>query len=320
MKRVFTTALYFALTTICLKVWALSPGEVIRETYTFAVKGNQELKLDKYDVPSVMTSSNKPCIIFVFGGGFAGGQRNNDFNTAYLNRLAQGGSVVVAIDYRLGMKDASNHPNLTNEQATKMLINSVFMAVEDLYDATTFVYNHADEWNINKDMIVANGSSAGGVTVLQAEYLACNGHELAAKLPDGFCYGGVIAFAGAILSEGGFGWKKSPAPILMFHGDADSNVPFDKIELDNYGIYGSKHIAESLDAIQSPYCFYKVENAAHEIAGDPMLINLDEIYSFMDKFVMKRQPLIINIVQEQIGKEEMKKDFTIEDFIGTNYR
>ncbi len=319
MKRVFTTVLHFALTVICLQVWALVPSDVTKETYTFAVKGNQELKLDKYDVPSV-TTSNKPCIIFVFGGGFAGGQRDSDFNTAYLRQLAQGGSVVVAIDYRLGMKDASSNPNLTSEAAAEMLVNSIFMAVEDLYDATTFVYNHADEWNIDKEMIVANGSSAGAVTVLQAEYLACNGHELAAKLPTGFRYGGIIAFAGAVLSEGGFGWRNAPAPIQLFHGDADSNVPFDIIEMDNQGIYGSKHIAESLDAIQSPYYFYKVENAAHEIAGDPMLINLDEIFTFMDKYVMKRQPLIINTVQKQIGKEEMKKDFTIEDYIGTNYR
>lgn len=319
MKRIFTIGVYFVLTVICLQAWALVPDGVIKETYKFAVKGNQELKLDKYDVPSIKING-KLCIIFVFGGGFAGGQRDGDFHEAYLSRLAQGGSVVISIDYRLGMKEASAHPNLTSEAAAEMLVNSIFMAVEDLYDATTYVYNHADEWNINKEVIVANGSSAGAVTVLQAEYLACNGHELAAKLPSGFRYGGIIAFAGAVLSEGGFGWRNTPAPIQMFHGDADRNVPFDKIELDNYGFYGSKHIAESLDAIQSPYYFYKVENAAHEIAGDPMLENLDEIFTFIDKYVVRQQPLIINTVQKQIGKEEMKKDFTIEDYIGTNYR
>ena len=59
-------------------------------------------------------------------------------------------------------------------------------AVEDFYDATGFVINQSSDWNIDVEQIVASGSSAGAITVLQAEYDLCNGHELAKKATDRF--------------------------------------------------------------------------------------------------------------------------------------
>jgi predicted esterase len=295
------------------------PAEVEKQTFVFSVKGADTLRLDKYDIPS--GEVNKPCVLFVFGGGFAVGSRTEEYNVEYLNKLAEEGYVGIGIDYRLGLKylkdgDVSDPANIAGA-----LFNAIHLAVEDLFDATGFVYEHAEAWGIDKTRIIANGSSAGAVTVLQGEYMICNNAELAQRLPGGFRYGGIIAFAGAIAIESGDPtWPVHPSPIQLFHGDADKNVPFNKALLGEAGLYGSNYIAGQLEKMQSPHYFYKVENAAHEIAGLPMRYNADEIGTFIDKFVRHPEPLIIHTTVEQIGKPELEKEFDFMDYINTNYR
>lgn len=286
--------------------------EINRTTHIYSVKGTDTLRLDRYYLPSAVNP--QPCLIYVFGGGFAGGVKSSDsYNKLFSNMLNQGYSVV-SIDYRLGMKgvkDPSEFP--------AALIQSIFMAVEDLFDATRYVIDNAEDLNINPDMIVTCGSSAGAITVLQAEYAISNNEVLSEKLPDGFDYAGVIAFAGAIFNmDAKLQWANKPAPILLFHGDADKSVPFDKIEMMNAGLYGSKHIADQLNTLQYPHYFYKVENAAHEMAVIPMDWNLNEINAFLQQFVKEKRQLITNTAVQQIGKPEMKKDFSLMDYIRAN--
>ena len=71
-------------------------------TYEYAAKDTNHLKLDVY-VPAVQNAEHS-CMIFVFGGGFIGGARDDnqipDLQKYYTNK----GWVVVSIDYRLGLK------------------------------------------------------------------------------------------------------------------------------------------------------------------------------------------------------------------------
>ncbi|MDR1202805.1 MAG: alpha/beta hydrolase [Tannerellaceae bacterium] len=294
------------------------PAEIEKQTFVFSIKGADTLRLDKYDIPS--GEINKPCVLFVFGGGFAVGARTEEYNVEYLKRLAEKGYVGIGIDYRLGLKDIKDRDVSDPANITRALFNAIHMAVEDLFDATDFVYEHAEAWGIDKTKIIANGSSAGAVTVLQGEYMICNNTELAQRLPGGFRYGGIIAFAGAVANESGdLTWPVKPSPIQLFHGDADKNVPFNKALLGEAGLYGSKYIAGQLEKMQSPCYFYEVENAAHEIAGSPMRYNSGEIGIFIDKFVRNPEPLIIHTVVEQIGKPELEKEFDFMDYLNTNY-
>ncbi len=318
MKSPFICCLLFIISSVYLLAQNPLSKNITKETYTFAIKGKDTLRLDKYDI--VNSQEDRPCIIFVFGGGFKGGDREDDFNITYLENLAKSGYVAVGIDYRLGLKnlDASQVTDITG--IVGLLENAVTIAVEDLYDATRFIYDCAEEWNINKNQIIANGSSAGAVTVLQAEYMICNRDQLTNKLPEEFRYGGIIAFAGAIISHTNkLTWPALPAPIQLFHGDADRNVPYDKIEIMDKGMLGSNYIANELNEMQAPHYYYNVINAAHEIASDPMANNLDEIRSFITKFVINKKHLIINTDSRQIGKPDMKKDFELMDYIQTNY-
>lgn len=294
--------------------------KIDKQTFVYSVKEGDTLRLDKYD--SFVRTEKKPCIIYMFGGGFYSGNRDRADYIPYFNQLVENGYVVVSIDYRLGFRKAKDklagNPDI--QALASLLGNTVSMAVEDLFDATAFVLSNADDWGVDKNLIVANGSSAGAISVLQAEYEICNKSELARKLPDGFNYAGVMSFAGAIFSmNGDLKWAQKPAPILFFHGDADSNVPYDKIELMTLGFYGSKHICLQLDDLKAPYYFYDIENAAHEIARLPMELNLNEIMTFLDKFVKKKENLAIYSKVRQLDKPEVNKDFEIFDYIKSNF-
>lgn len=316
MKKILVILHLFLIVNYCFSQKDDKTIRIEKETFIYSIKENDTLRLDKYEIPEISTP--KACIIFVFGGGFSNGSRDNAENSDFMIELAKKGYTGIAIDYRLGMKNIQlNNPM----EIASTLVNSISMAVEDLYDATNFVYNHSDNWNINKEWIIACGSSAGAITVLQSEYWLCTNHNLTQKLPKQFRYGGIISFAGATLKSSED--KKlitKPSPIQLFHGDSDSNVPYNKLELGPMGLYGSLYISEQLNKMNSPYYFYQVNNAAHEVASLPMKNNLNDIDSFIQKMIFQKQNTIIHTIVDQIGAEEMKKDFTIIDYIKSNYQ
>lgn len=314
MKKIFLLITF----GICILIANVSANPVVdKSTFIYSIKGNDTLRLDKYEVPDLV--QNKPCVIFVFGGGFVGGSRDNDSNASYMRRLAEMGYVSIAIDYRLGLTNVKGAEDMNPMEFINLFGNTIAMAVEDLFDATNFVLDNSVGWNIDREQVIANGSSAGAITILQAEYDICTDGALSKKLPDNFNYAGIIAFAGAIFStDGDLKWQKKPAPIQMFHGNGDSNVPYDKIEMFNLGFYGSSHIAGQLQVMQSPYYFYDVNNGAHEVAHMPMQENLSEIDSFIRNYAVKKKPWMIHAKMEEIGRPEIRKNFELKDFIKAN--
>lgn len=109
-----------------------------------------------------------------------------------------------------------------------------------------------------------------------------------------------------------------PCPIMLFHGNADRTVPFDKALLENMGLWGSNFIARQLQVKQSPYYFYLAEDAGHEMANIPMENNRYDILGFLDRFVIRSQKVFINTTETIPGKPQAKKDFTIQDYIQNN--
>lgn len=321
VKKFFIPAILLFISICVYAGEHLTIGDTVKkETYLYAVKGTDSLYLDRYELVFHKTEDRKPCVIFIFGGGFAAGTRDRESYLPYFRYLAEKGFIVASIDYRLGLKNVGEQKDLNAQKFISIFENAITIAVEDLYDATNFILRQADEWNIDKNMIIANGSSAGAITVLHGEYNICNRTTLSERLPKGFNYAGVISFAGAIFSKtGNIKWKNKPAPILMFHGDGDRNVPYNKIELLQYGFYGSKHISKQLNFMESPYYFYDVENAAHEMADIPMDENRDEIKTFLDKYIMQAKPLMMHNTVKQIGKPKLEKNLGIRDYINANF-
>lgn len=307
---------YFLFCTLLSCTCPEKESRITKETFLYSVKESDSLYLDKYTGTAIKPEA---CVIFLFGGGFVGGQRDSKDYLSYFNTLAEAGYTIFAIDYRLGLKKVNEGMLASPEQFVSQLKYAIDLAVEDLYDATNYVLNRP-EWNINPNRIILSGSSAGAISVLQAEYELVNNTPLAQKLPEGFNYAGVLSFAGAVLSiQGDLSLTDKTCPMMLFHGNADANVPYDKLELGDVGFYGSKHIANKLKEKGLPYYFYQVNNAAHEIANTPMIENLTEIKTFIEKFILKQQPLSIESVIDRIGAPELKKDFELNDYIITNF-
>ena len=320
MRRLFLIAALFLWTPAGAQNDDATPRKIEKETFVDAVRDADTLRLDRYALLSP-DSRAKPCLMFLFGGGFMTGTRDNRRFRPFFDYYARKGFVVVSIDYRLGMKKAMQAGTLSEETFPEAWITTLAMATGDLYDATAYVCDHASAWGVDKTRIVASGSSAGAITVLMGEYGICNEHPMAQqKLPQDFNYAGVISYAGAIFdTQEELRWTKTPAPMLLFHGDADRNVPYDAVLYDGNGFFGSKHIADMLTERRIPHWFYSVANTNHVMATRPMYDNRYEIDAFLEKLVLKREPLVIDTYVTPLEAPELPKAFTLSDYIDANY-
>lgn len=298
------TFITFLLSIIPFFVFASTPQ---KQTCTFAKHDTQSLQMDLYRVSSDSSTQveKQPCLLFVFGGGFKEGSRDADIYNEYFNYFANKGFTVVSIDYRLGMK-GEKAPSLFNY---KPMENSIALAVEDLYSATNFLIKNAEELKIDTTKIIISGSSAGAITVLQADYEKRNSFESTHLLSAPFQYAGVIAFSGSIFShEGAPSYKMPPAPTMMFHGSADKLVPYNNTRFFHIGMFGSNTLAKEFRKHEYPYLFYSMEGNGHEVSEYPMTDFLPEIEEFISDYIVDRRQLLININYRDKNREPKKSD------------
>lgn len=265
--------------------------DIDKDTRIYAIKEGKELRMDIYKSRS-FGNEIQPCLIYVFGGGFKGGQRDSEHDLTYFNYFAEKGFTVVSIDYRLGMV-GQKAPGLFN---SKPIRNAIAMAVEDLYTATNFLLDNHGELNIDPELFIISGSSAGAITVLHADYEDRDNHSSAEVLPDSFNYAGVISFAGGIYSKEGLpSYDLNPAPTMFFHGSADKLVPYNKTRFFRLGMFGTNSLIKRFRNEQYPYVYYSMEGIGHEVSSYPMKDFLPEIEKFINDFVINENQLMIDI-------------------------
>jgi predicted esterase len=256
-------------------------------TYLFAERDTCDLYMDVYNPAKGSQTSidgkKKPTIVFMFGGGFIGGQRDDESYNKWFRMLTQNGYRVVSIDYRLGLKGSKK----VGVAQVNVLDKAIHMAVEDLFSATAFMIENAETLGIDPSNIVISGSSAGAISVMQAEYEICNRTAWTAGLPEGFNYAGVMSFAGAILSrKGKVKYAKEPCPTLMLHGTADELVPYKQIAFFNLGFFGGGKLVERFKKFDCNYNMYHFIDYGHEIAGS-MSTTTDLQFKFLECNVME---------------------------------
>lgn len=303
--------LYMVLALLCLQAGAQSVKNPTPDgTYMFAERDTCRLYMDIYEPESgdaaFASGRTKPTVIFMFGGGFIGGSRNDAGLMPLFGNMLQKGLRIVAIDYRLGLKGKKNI-GIGNVDA---IDNAIHIAVEDLFSATSFLVENAGELGIDPDNIVAMGSSAGAISVLQAEYEICNGSRWAQALPEGFNYRGVISLAGAILSrDGGLKYRTEPCPMLLFHGTADKVVNYKQTRFFNLGWFGSNTIASVCRKNGYNHCIYRYEGYRHEIAGAGYE-NLPAIMEFLEVNVSGgvRRNIDATVTDPRIAPSELTLD------------
>ena len=254
-----------------------------KETYLYAVKDTSKLYLDVY-LPQVQNEQHA-CLFFVFGGGFIGGKRDDKQVEQIKQYYTDKGFVVIAPDYRLGMRGQSNYSALI---AVKKFEAAIYMASEDLISALDYTLKNlleTKEYKINPENIIVMGSSAGAITALQTDYAICNGYLNSNILPEDFHLAGVISYAGAIFSTHGKPKYKNhtPAPTLFCHGTADRLVNYKKTQFANIGLFGSDAIAKQFKKNDYSYHIRRYPGLAHQVA---ILYNSE--FTVIDQFIAEQ--------------------------------
>lgn len=259
-------------------------------TYMFAQRDTCDLYMDVYDPADGSETSingiDKPTVIFMFGGGFIRGTRDDEDYNKWFETMTENGYRIISIDYRLGLKGSDK----VGIAQVNVLDKAIHMAVEDLFSATNFILDNAEQFGVSADNLVISGSSAGAITAMQAEYEIANSTKWASVLPKGFNYAGVMSFSGAILSrEGKVDYKKAPCATLMLHGTSDGLVPYKQIKVLKLGFFGGGKLVERFKKFGLNYNMYHFMGYGHEIAG-----SMYTTFDLQDKF------LKVNVMQKKM--------------------
>ena len=256
------------------------------QTYVYATVGGQELLMDLY-TPAGDEVGDKPLVLYVHGGGFSGGRRNDPELVALARYLARRGYAVASISYRLTMRGQSfscDQP-MVNKVAT---FNSV---AEDIWSATRFLATRQAEWGIDPTRIVLAGSSAGAEAILHAAFTRANAPGV---VNSGYPYAGVISLAGAIVD---LSWitAETALPSLLFHGTCDNLVPY-ATAAHHYCepgapgyliLHGARSIADRLHSLGKPYYLFTACGGAHEWASRPIVDRQAVIVDFLYRDVVR---------------------------------
>lgn len=251
----------------------------------FATRDTCTLSMDIYFPKD--DKEKHPCVLFVYGGGFVQNNQKEASVRRYCRRLADAGFVAVATDYRLGLKGVKNSSLMT---MADNLDRAIQLSTEDLFSAVEYLITYADELCIDPSQIILAGSSAGAITVLQADYELGNRTQLAAAMPADFRFAGVISFSGAIFSrKGKCKWTvQPPAPTLFLHGTSDELVTYNKIQVFTLGFFGTNQLVERFEKFDYPYMCIRFENRYHEVAA---FMNgfFNQTVGFIEQFVFNKK-------------------------------
>ena len=188
-----------------------------------------ELKMDIFEPEGLRSTDHRPAIVFFFGGGWSGGSTKQFYQQA--RTMADQGMVAFSADYRVKSRNKT----------------TPFECVKDGKSAIRWVRQHAAEFGIDPERIVASGGSAGG------HVAACTGviegqEEVGEDTSISSVPNAMILFNPVLdTTEKGYGAKnfkpeqqrdispchqvrKGIVPTALFHGTADKTVPFENAE------------------------------------------------------------------------------------------
>ncbi|MCI2082107.1 MAG: alpha/beta hydrolase fold domain-containing protein [Bacteroidales bacterium] len=234
-----------------------------------------------------------PCVVYVFGGGFASSSLLRPDIVGYCRRLADHGIVVAAIDYRLYLRGYKMKGGLLS--MIKPAYAAVEYAADDCFDAVRYLIDNASSCRIDPKQIILEGSSAGAITALQCNYELCNGLGNSSVLPEGFRFAGVISYSGGIYSKKGSPKyaDMAPAPTMFYHGTKDGLVFYNKFQFFNLGLFGSSHLVKEYDKKGYPYFMTRVKDHTHDVA-DYMNRTYDDCIWFIDSMAVGKKNLQVD--------------------------
>lgn len=254
-------------------------------------------KLDFDFYRSALYKQDLPLIIYVHGGGFSGGSKDDDYIKNYCIEMAKNGFAVASISYRLTMKKFGFGCNTD----TFLKISAFNSASEDISFVSNHFIKNKRKFGINPNIIILVGSSAGAEAILNLAYVYKN-----KILPKNFKYAGLIAMAGAITTLDNI-TRETAIPTQFFHGIQDKLVPYNiaphhycKESSKGYlTLYGSRAIANKLKQLKQSYHLQAIEDGDHSWNAKPMYLNLKEMLTFIDEQIIQRKVKQIEITKKE---------------------
>ena len=265
---------------------ASMPNPVFRlSDLAFLPEGRRE-RLDLYVSYRRDFKVRRPGVLFIHGGGFTGGDKA-EYRTASVSAdLARAGYVVVSCNYVLGPKDkAGVWPR----------------NIADCRDAVRWMRANADALGLDPDRIAVAGGSAGGhlaasvatlpglddakddksVSCLPNALVLYNPGTVMAPFP-----GLDLKGFGAGLDKSKFGCepteisplhhvKKGTPPTIIFHGKADTTVPYSTVEKFTEVMKAAGNRCELVGYEGQPHGFFNKAKYAETLAAtDAFLVSL----------------------------------------------
>ncbi|MCH8318622.1 MAG: carboxylesterase family protein, partial [Bacteroidetes bacterium] len=195
----------------------------------------EELFLDIY-LPFGDTLQKRPLLILAHGGGFMVGDKTTQDIVAFCDSFARKGYVTASIEYRKGYNPLSSGD----------IERAAYRGTQDGKAAVRFFKAFADSFNIDTNHVFLGGHSSGAFIALHVGYQDKESERMASTYKLNFftpdlgcldCSGntyphssrihGVIDMSGALF-DSAYIETGNDAPVIVFHGDQDDKVPFDK--------------------------------------------------------------------------------------------
>lgn len=279
---------------VLLLVFCSLAGAQNKATYTYAKKDTSKLKLDVYTPKNIKATDSLPVVLWMHGGGFAGGNRDNPDEVKFMEYLTENGYIGISISYRLLLKGSKTGSGCDCPKTFKL---DVFrQAAIDYLDAAKYIIENKTELQIDPNRIIAGGSSAGAEGVLNAVYLK---HFLVDDVSPytNVNFAGVISLAGAVV-DADYVSEDNAVPTVMFHGTEDNLVPFGKAPHHYCAPYrlgymildGSEIITNKLHDLGASYYLHKVVGGKHELCQIPFN-HLDKIFEFFNQTVQHNETI-----------------------------
>ncbi|RJE74619.1 alpha/beta hydrolase [Reichenbachiella sp. MSK19-1] len=260
------------------------------QTLTYYQNDSIQLEMDLF-LPETSNISKHPLVLFVHGGGFSGGNRTGGLS--YCRYLAQNGYAAATISYTLYMRGK----NFSCGGVTSEKVKAMQYAANDLWSATAYLIDHADQLAIDTQKIFVTGSSAGAETVLHAQYwnrsvMGWSGDPL----PKGFKYKGLISGAGAIMDLNMI-QKDNLIPMMLFHGSNDRTVPYGTAAhhycpTDATGwlmFFGSHSIYEHINSLGATSQLYTYCGGGHELSAELFKRDFDLSLDFLNQVLSNQK-------------------------------
>ena len=175
-----------------------------------------DLKLDLYQ-PTGDTSTSRPALVWVHGGGFTMGDKSSGAGrAAFFARL---GYVAVSINYRLLSPDGCGG----NPNPTPVCQNAALEAQHDAQAAVRWLRANAATYKVDTSRIAMAGGSAGAVTSVLA---ATHSEDPGTSGNPGF----PSDIRAAVSVSGGMPTNElidaGDSPTIFIHGTEDHVVPY----------------------------------------------------------------------------------------------